>query len=206
MRRFLLLALLALPTAARSQIFSAYVTSANSHFTGVQTSTVVAGTSSTSANYATSDFWTSGVGGGVTLGVLPVGPIHIGLDLRGSTRPGVSGADTAMAGLRVGLKPPIIRIKPYVQASGGYVGTRTPDLSAGIKTTTGMPTFNNRYAAWEILGGVDYPLLPFVDFRVVEFGGGRGYAYSSTTALNLSLTSGPQISLFTVNTGLVVHF
>jgi hypothetical protein len=70
-------------------------------------------------------FWTSGVGGGVTFNFLPVGPVRLGLDLRGSTRPGSVGADTAMAGFKVGFNPPLIRLKPYIQAFAGYVGTRT---------------------------------------------------------------------------------
>jgi hypothetical protein len=100
-----------------------------------------------------------------------------------------------MAGLKLGFHPPLIRLKPYIQASGGYVATRTVNVSTG----SAGGTFENKYAAWEVLGGVDIPLAPFFDFRVIELGGGTGVnAFGSSNQ--------PNISLFTVNTGLVLHF
>ena len=92
------------------------------------------------------------------------------------------------------VKPPVIRIKPYVQASGGWVGTRA--FNSG-----GSGTFNNNYAAYEILGGVDYPLVRFIDFRVIEVGGGQGYDIGAGR-----VSTAPNLSLFNINSGLVLHF
>ena len=198
MRRILLLAALVVLCAApvHGQAFSVYVTSANSRFTNVQTGSVL--TTSGFQNRYT-NFWASGIGGGVTLGLVPVGPIRFGLDLRGSTKPGTTGADTAMLGFKLAVKPPLLPIKPYIQASGGYVATRTVNVSTTSITSnqTVGGTFNNKYAGWEILGGLDMPLAPFVDLRLVEVGGGAAYGVTNNP---------PSISMFSINSGLVVHF
>ena len=211
MRRILLLvALLAAPAAAHAQVFSAYATYSPTHVSNVETGSVANpiptfSTPSYTEQYAS--FTTSGIGGGVTFGILPLGPIHIGFDLRGSTRPGTVGTDTAMAGIRVQLKLPLLRFKPYVQASGGYLATRTVNVSTNVNGQSGIigGTFTNQYAAYEILGGVDYKFLPFFDLRLIEIGGGKGY--NTGVIFNTTgSTAGNQATLLTINTGLVFHF
>jgi hypothetical protein len=202
MRRYILFAAVLLPgAAAHAQVVSIYATSSSARFSNVQT-----GTNLTPSGYQNqyTNFWKTGIGGGVTFNILPVGPIRLGLDFRGSTRQGTVGADTAMAGFKVGFHPPVIPIKPYLQASGGYVATRTVNVSSGA---TSNSTFNNQYAAWEILGGVDFPIVPFLDVRLVEVGGGTGYGVG-TYSLGTGFIGGPRptISMFTVNSGLVFHF
>jgi len=188
MRRLLLLAALVFPAAAaHAQIFSVYGT-----FSPVQISNIP------NSSTTTTSYWAQGFGGGVTFGILPIGPIHIGLDLRGSSKPGANGADTVLAGLRVGVKPPLIRIKPYIQASGGYLGPRPLLVNSPLPAGT---VSHDEYAMWEILGGIDYPLLRILDLRVIEVGGGKGYDVSGATSTNV-----PNISILTVNTGLVLHF
>jgi hypothetical protein len=198
MRKLIVVALVLSSVAAHGQAVSIYATSASNRFSNVQTGSVL--TTSGFQNQYTS-YWTSGIGGGVTLNFIPVGPLRLGFDLRGSTHPGSVGADTAMAGIRAAFNPPLIRLKPYVQASGGYVETRTVNVSssATLPSQTIGGTFTNRYAAWEILGGVDIPILPVLDLRVIELGGGTGVsAFGSANA--------PNLSLFSVNSGLVLHF
>jgi hypothetical protein len=146
------------------------------------------------------NFWTSGIGGGASLRWLSLGPVNLSFDLRGSTQPGTSGADTALGGLKLGINPPVLRLKPYIQASGGYLGTRT----VNVNSTSTYPyppvggTLTNHYAGWEILGGVDYPLIHCLDLRLIEVGAGRGYDILSTST--------PNITVLTINTGLVFHF
>lgn len=194
MRRVLLLAVLVLCSVAplHAQVFSVYATSSSNRFSNVLTGTLFP---PAGAQPQYTSFWTSGIGGGVTFNFLPVGPVRLGLDLRGSTRPGTTGADTAMAGLKLTLNPPLLRIKPYIQGSGAYIDTRTPNVSTGSAGST----FNNQYAAWEVMGGLDIPLIHFVDLRLVEVGGGRGVNI-------LGSSSAPQISLLSINSGIVVHF
>lgn len=194
MRRIVILAVVFLGFAvvAPAQL-SIYVTSSSSHFSNVQSGVLLNG-SSYQEQYVS--YWTSGVGGGVSATFLPLGPVKLGFDFRGSTRPGTPGADSGMVGVKLAINPPAIRVKPYLEAAGGYIGTRTFNVSAGQVAGS---TFSNKYAGWEILGGLDYPLVHFVDFRVIELGGGTAMSIPGTS-------SGPNISLFTVNTGLVVHF
>jgi hypothetical protein len=199
MRRTVLLAALVLLAVASAHAQVAlYVTSSSDHLSSVATGLALSG--GTYQEQYTS-FWTSGIGGGVTLNFLPLGPVKLGFDLRGSTRPGTIGADTAMGGFKVGFNPPLIHLKPYVQVSGGYVATRTVNISTSPSNPgqTVGGTFNNQYAAWEVIGGIDYPLVKFVDLRLVEVGGGSGLSI-------LGSTSTPNISLFTINTGIVLHF
>ena len=200
----LLILIASLAHTAHAQIFAVYATYSPLHASNVQTGSIQGTTGFT--NQYTS-FWTSGIGGGVTLGVLPIGPVRIGLDLRGSTKPGTVGADTAFAGVKVAFKAPLIPIKPYIQASGGYVATRTFNVStttSALGTTVNSGgTFTNQYAAYEILGGIDYHLFPFVDLRMIEIGAGKGYNSGiSLGTLNLN----QNLTIFTVNTGVVAHF
>ena len=182
--------------AAHAQIISIYGTFSPTHVSNVQTGSV-----STSSGYQEqyTSFTSSGFGGGVTFGVLPIGPVRLGFDLRGSSKPGIGGADTAMGGIKLGIHLPIIRLKPYVQGSFGYLATRTTNVSTtGNSSQPVGGTFTNQYAAYEVLGGVDYPLAPFIDLRLIEIGGGQG--------LNIFGSAVSNASLFTVNTGVVVHF
>ena len=210
MTRLRLLAAVCLPillsVCARAQVFSAYVESNNTRFNDVGTGIIYTPATGAYASQYT-NFWASGVGGGVTLNFLPVGPVRVGLDFRGSTRPGTVGADTGMLGIRLGVKVPLIKIKPYIQASGGYIATRTVNIGnvsggSSLSSTIGG-TYTNQYAGYEIFGGIDYPLIHFVDFRVIEVGGGTAYTVGGSTLSTYNIQS---ISLFSVNSGLVVHF
>ncbi len=201
MRRLLLFAALTLAAAtldpsAQAQLIEAYATFSPTHAGNVQTGTLLNG--STYQNQYTS-FFAPAIGGGITLNVLPLGPIRIGLDLRGSTKSGTTGIDTALAGIKLAIKPPLLPIKPYVQVSGGYVATRTANLTAG----TAGATFGNQYAAVEGLAGVDYHFLPFLNLRLIEFGYGKGFnsgiSFGSTSTQN-------DLNFYTINTGLVLHF
>jgi hypothetical protein len=190
MRRIVMFAafVFLVPAAVPAQT-SIYITSSSAHLSNVEAGELPSG-SGYQEQY--SSFWTSGVGGGVTLSFLPLGPVKLGFDFRGSTRPGTPGADTAMVGVKLGFSPPALRVKPYLQASGGYLASRSVNVA-------NLGTFNNKYVGWEILGGIDYPLVKLLDVRMIELGGG--------TAVSLpGFGSGPSISLFTINAGLVLHF
>ena len=192
MRRIVFLAavLFALPPASHAQIFSVYGTFSPVHVSGVSNS-------GNAQNLSTATFWAEGVGAGATLNFLPIGPIKLGFDLRGSTRQGGNGADLVLAGLRLGVKAPFFKVKPYIQASAGYFAPRPYLVNSPLPAGT---VSNGKYVAYEILGGIDYPLIHFVDLRVIEIGGGQAYSTGTTG------TSGNQPSLFTIGTGAVVHF
>lgn len=182
---------------AHGQFVSVYGLFNPVHASNVQTGTVSSG--GTTTNQTTS-FWAPAFGGGVTLNFLSLPVVKLGLDVRGSTRPGTTGADTAQVGLRLGIRPPLLRLRPYVQGGIGYLQTRTVNVSTtpGNSTPIGG-TFTNNFATYGVQAGVDKPLMPFLDFRVVEFG--------VTHAFNASLHAGNNnATTFSIATGLVAHF
>jgi hypothetical protein len=196
MRRLLPILLALFATAAHGQALSIYATYSPAHLSNVQTGAVYSATSGY-INQTTS-YWSSGFGGGLTANFLPIGPLRIGFDLRGSVKPGSIGANYALFGVKVGVHPPVLKVRPYGQFSVGYLSSSTTNVSTAAGQTSGSigGIFGNKYAAWEVMGGVDYPLLSHLDARIVEIGAGG--------ALNIGGSYNP--SLFTVNSGLVVHF
>ena len=196
MQRLLLFAVLMLAShAAPAQILSVYGTFSPTHVSNVQTGDIYT-VSGYQEQYAS--FTSTGFGGGVTFGLVPLGPLRLGFDVRGSSKPGINGADTAMGGIKLGVHVPLFRVKPYIQGSVGYLATRTNNVSTvPYSTQPAGGTAGNQYFAYEILGGLDYPLIHFVDLRLIEIGGGQG--------LNIFGTNS-NASLFTINTGIVLHF
>lgn len=185
--------------AAHAQFVGVYGTFSPTHVSNVQTGSVY--TSGTYTNQFAS-FTTYGVGGGATLNVLNLPIVKLGLDLRGSTKSGTQGTDTAMLGLKLGVNPPLIRFKFYVEAAGGYLATRSTNLSTVQSGSSVSPvggTFSNQYAAYEILGGADFRFLPFIDLRLLEVGGGQGFNVGALSTTN-------KVSLVTINSGVVFHF
>ena len=203
MRRLLLLTALAAAPGAHAQVLEAYATFSPTHASNIETGSVFTGTGYTEQY---TSFFVPAIGGGVTLNFLQLGPVKLGFDLRGSTKPGTNGIDTALLGFKLAVKPPLLPIKPYVQVSGGYVATRTGNVSTltnGAAVTTIGGTFTNQYAAFEGMAGVDYHLLPFVNLRLLEVGVGKGYNSGiSFGAANVS----QNLTFFTLNTGVVLHF
>jgi hypothetical protein len=191
--------------------FSIYATSTNIHASNVES-----GTSSTQTTVQPIDtsYWASGIGGGATFNLLPLHVVSLGLDARGSTRPGTSGADTALVGLKLAVHPPLLKVKPYIQGSVGYLGTRTVDAStATIYPPEGQgpivesvspagQTDTHHFLTYGVLGGVDFPLVPFLDFRVEA-----GYLHGNDLGrvlLGGAALPNPNIVMF--NPGLVLHF
>lgn len=175
------------PANARAEVVSVYGT-----FSPLRVSNVPNG------NTTTGSYWAEGVGGGVTLTPFHLGPISLGLDLRGSTARQQQGADTLLAGIKLGGKLPLLPFKPYVQGSGGYLGAR-PTILGGPAPIAGTNP-NQGFWVYELLGGVDFALLPHLDLRLIEVGGGQGYYKSG------AVSGTPSISFITVSTGVVIHF
>ena len=108
-----------------------------------------------------------------------VGPVRLGLDLRGDVLKSDKSAQSyeassglirhydALAGLRVSLATPIRFIRPYAEIAAGYAKTN----AAGFAVTTGASNYNSYTEAKGFLG-VDVPILPYLDIRVIEFGAG----------------------------------
>ena len=184
-------------SVAPAQVFSIYGTFSPLHASNVETGSVA---SSTGYTEQYTSFWAPAFGGGVTLNFLNLHVVKLGLDARGSTKSGTTGADTAELSLRLGFQPPVLRLKPYVQGGVGYLATRTTNVSTNFGSTTPVGgTFNNQYATVGFHAGVDKPLIPLIDFRVVEV----GFAHAFDTGLT---TSASNANTFSISTGLVAHF
>ena len=199
LRLFAAAAALLVTPAAHAQLLSVYGTFTDTHVSNVETGDLL------SANTYTeqyTSFNAPGFGGGVTLNALNLPVISFGLDLRGSSKPGNNGADTGLAGLKLTVHPPLLPIKPYVQVSGGYLATRTTNLTTfpSSSTTVSNGSFVNHYAMYEVIGGIDYKLIHFVDLRLIEFGVGK--AYNTGISFN---GQNPSATVFTINSGIVFH-
>jgi hypothetical protein len=100
------------------------------------------------------------------------GVFATGLDVRGTFagRGDTNGAgssqtlDTLMGGVRLAVTPHVLPIKPYAEALGGL---------GHLKTGQGSARTSSTKFAYQFLGGVDFTILPRIDWRVVEFSYGR---------------------------------
>ena len=131
---------------------------------------------------------------GATLGVydspLHLGPIAVGGDLRGTfTTGGSQHLRGAMIGPRVSGKAPVLPLRPYAQASIGFVGVRS-DPSGNL------PTHYTSKFSYGVLGGLDVTVLPLVDLRVIELG------YNHVASLSDATTA---TNLFNLGAGIVIR-
>ena len=154
---------------------------------GILSATRVSNPSSAQSNTyggTNTGYWTTGGGGGVYYDAIHLGPVSLGLDLRGTS---ASKAKTILGGVRVAAHPPILPIKPYIE---GLVG-RT--------TTTNI--YNNSAAdfTYQFVGGIDYTIIPHLDFRAIEIGGGSIPTGISTAPVGTR-------TVVTISSGIAVHF
>ncbi len=100
------------------------------------------------------------------LGLVAVGPDLRGTILRrGSSTPDSDQVlDMGMGGLRLAITPHVLPLMPYVEGMAGLAYSREGAGAARQDFT--------KFAA-EMLAGVDYTLVPRVDWRVVEFSFGK---------------------------------
>jgi hypothetical protein len=85
--------------------------------------------------------------------------ISLGGDLRGSflTRNGFDYF-TGAAGPRIAFRAPVLPLRPYVE---GLVGVASFNDGNGSSSSTKLN--------YQVLGGVDFTILPHIDWRVIEF-------------------------------------
>lgn len=112
--------------------------------------------------------------------------LSTGLDARGV----ILGAgqstkfDAGYIGPRVAFRPHVLPIKPYVEALAGVGHT---EFGQGFSSTS-VTKFS-----YQFVGGVDYTLLPRIDWRVAEF------SYGGLSIFDTSLH--PK----TISTGIVIR-
>lgn len=112
--------------------------------------------------------------------------LSTGLDVRGEILGTGSSTkfDAGYIGPRVAFRPHVLPINAYVE---GLVGVGHTEL-----VSNGTPVDTTKFS-YQLVGGVDYTLLPRVDWRVAEFSYG-----------GLSILDG-SIHPKTISTGIVVR-
>jgi len=175
---------------------------------------------------------------GATLGAfydfMNVGPVRLGVDLRGDLLRADKRADSSaggtdvlrqyatLGGLRGTFRTPKRWLRPYAEITGGY--TRNNDVGQYTFTTTTStapvtlsynPTVNKNYALVKAFVGVDIAIFPFLDLRPIELGEGEAFGsavYSQSVTSNgsttttTSTTSGPNThGNQSISAGIVFH-
>jgi hypothetical protein len=151
--------------------------------------------------------WAYGGNFGAYLARGHFGFFRAGLDaraeiLKGSAGSSVAGSasyseDAGYIGPRVGFRPHIVPIQPYVE---GLVGaahisdTATTVHSIPVGTTGFInPQESQTKFSYQIVAGLDYTIFPRIDWRVAEIGYGTLRAF------------GANVNPTTVSTGIVIR-
>jgi hypothetical protein len=124
-----------------------------------------------------------GGGGGIYYDFKTIGPVRLGVDVRGTITNSKQGAYTffrgggtriysSLGGIRASFHTPWAPVKPYVQ---GSVGLGRSDY--GLFTNGAIVVHSN--FQYEGFAGVDLKILPIMDFRVVELGYGALTSFGS---------------------------
>jgi hypothetical protein len=143
-------------------------------------------------NDPTISTWYRGFTGGAYGNFLHAGLLGIGLDLRGTYATGDQyGYRNFLVGPRIEVKPPLLPLRPYIQASIGVGGNE-------YNGTSRLQTHYSSKLQYGFIGGVDYTLIPHVDLRVAEVGYLRMSAVTSGTPA-------PAINLVIVGAGIVLR-
>lgn len=115
---------------------------------------------------ANSTNWLYGGGIGIYDDLVHGGPLSLGGDLRGDFASGSNHQyRDLLVGVRLAAKFPLIPLKPYVEPLFGYGGAKYSGQTAADISTS----FDNKFLYGGV-GGLDFTLLPHVDWRVIEGG------------------------------------
>jgi hypothetical protein len=113
------------------------------------------------------DLYGGTFGGYLASGRLAI--LSVGIDLRGSfARNNGASFGTGSIGPRIGLNTHILPIHPYVE---GTIGLGHLDIAGG---SLGSAT----KFEYQVLGGLDFTILPRIDWRVAE------YSYGALSTIN----------------------
>ena len=183
---FVLLALLG--TAHAHAQFGVYATITGENLSSFKCMTVTAapttGCTTTGTNVSVKPY---GANFGAYYDFRNFGPARIGFDVRGGvlnsskdTFENLTSSDvirqyTALGGVRASFGTPIKFIRPYAEIAGGYA------RFGSVNVFSTYPLSN--YGEFEGLVGVDVPILPYMDIRAIEFGGGALLGGGSTHGL-----------------------
>lgn len=135
-----------------------------------------------------SGLWLFGPQFGIQTDFMHAGPLHLGVDFRGSILSrGDAKFNNGMGGVRASLHTRALPVTPYMQASAGIAGFNY-----------GRRQAMTNILQYEVDGGVDVSLAPRVSWKMVEIGGGG----LSTLGSGTSGANGT----FHISTGLALRF
>ena len=115
-----------------------------------------------------------------------IGPVRLGVDLRGNVfstsksaqsyeaSSGLIRQYSGLGGIRASVATPLKFLRPYGEFAVGYAKTN----AAGYSVTTGMNSYSN-YVEAEGLVGLDVPVTSFLSIRAIELGGGALFGPST---------------------------
>jgi hypothetical protein len=107
-----------------------------------------------------------GAGVGIYDNFIHLGPVQVGGDLRGDLSSGNRYSyRSVLIGLPVGVKLPLLPVRPYLEPVAGVDGSKYTG-----STAPGITTSHSYKLAYGFVGGVDWTVLPHIDWRVVEAG------------------------------------
>jgi hypothetical protein len=197
---------------AQNDHVSFYLTSTNVHVSNADrgyANDLMSAQTADPEQYAS--FFTPGVGGGLTIHVVSIGPAAIALDLRGSNSGGNQSLGSLFGGVQLAYNRRPFGLRPYIQYSYGIFGTTAIAADPYVDTNICLfctpnyvlqpSTRTGNYRGYEVFAGVDYRLARYVDFRVVELGAGTGHGTNSFIGTPIT-----NPTLFNIDTGLVFHF
>ncbi len=124
-------------------------------------------------------FWAAGGTFGIYDDFFHLGPVRLGVDLRGNIFNSKGHKlNSGLAGVRFAFKPPVAPFRPYLQAS---VGGGSTNFGGGSVTTSGLQYMG--------AGGIDYTVFPRLDWRVIEVSGG-GFRASGNNYPTSTISTG----------------
>lgn len=124
----------------------------------------------------TRGFWVAGGTFGLYSDFIHAGPVRLGLDARGNILNSKGRKlDSGLGGVRVDFRAPMVPLRPYLQ---GSVGVGSTNFGGGNLTSKGF--------LYQFLGGIDFTILPHIDWRVEGGGGGLHVQHANYPVVNVS--------------------
>ena len=128
--------------------------------------------------------WYKGFTGGGYANAFNLGPLHLGLGLRGSYKTGNSYTyRNFVVGPRLEVRPPAIPISPYIEGVAGV---------GNLHVTSGSSDTKVQYG---VIGGLNYTVFPHIDLRLPDI----EYLHMSSGSQN------PTLNLLSLGIGVVVR-
>lgn len=132
--------------------------------------------------------------GGLFYDFRTIGPVRLGVDVRGSITNSTQSAyknfvaagghlSSGLGGIRGSFHTPVLRLKPYVEGMVGVARTNFGTdynqslVTDGLTKDTGLQI--SSHLEYDAFAGVDYSIIPLVDFRL-ELGYGAVQGHSHT--------------------------